>query len=87
MDREDVVTVPDDESLLGDAQGPQLGAIDELPLDTRALINMYLTGFLLLFALLVLNFMSWRHYVKALSSVLLEHTGIGKPRNKDRGDV
>jgi hypothetical protein len=83
MEREEVVTVPDDESLLGDAQGPQLGAIDELPLDTRALVNMYATGFLLLIALLILNFMSWRHYVKALSSVLLEHTGMARARGRD----
>lgn len=68
---EEVVTVPDDETLL-DLEGPQLGSVDEIALDSRTLLNMYVTGILLLLTLLALNYVTWRHYVKALSSVLLE---------------
>jgi len=72
MEREVLLTVPDDESLLVDSEGPQPGGVDEIPLEMGGLVYMYLTGTLLLFVMMSLNYISWRHYAKALSSVLLE---------------
>lgn len=72
MEREVLLTVPDDESLLVDTEGPQLGGIDDIPLEMRGLAYMYVSGVLLLLVMLTLNYVSWRHYAKALSSVLLE---------------
>eukprot|EP00282_Hemiselmis_andersenii_P006758 CAMPEP_0114112640 /NCGR_PEP_ID=MMETSP0043_2-20121206/2491_1 /TAXON_ID=464988 /ORGANISM="Hemiselmis andersenii, Strain CCMP644" /LENGTH=77 /DNA_ID=CAMNT_0001204745 /DNA_START=280 /DNA_END=513 /DNA_ORIENTATION=+ len=72
MEQRDVLTVPDDESLLVDSEEPQLGGIDEVALDMGALVNLYIRGFAFLVLMLAVNYVSWRRYVKALSSVLLE---------------
>eukprot|EP00285_Hemiselmis_virescens_P006099 CAMPEP_0173392864 /NCGR_PEP_ID=MMETSP1356-20130122/21516_1 /TAXON_ID=77927 ORGANISM="Hemiselmis virescens, Strain PCC157" /NCGR_SAMPLE_ID=MMETSP1356 /ASSEMBLY_ACC=CAM_ASM_000847 /LENGTH=76 /DNA_ID=CAMNT_0014350783 /DNA_START=173 /DNA_END=403 /DNA_ORIENTATION=- len=72
MEQREVLTVPDDESLLVDSEGPQLGGIDEVALDMGYILNLYIKGLLVLIAMLAVNYISWRRYVKALSLVLLE---------------
>ena len=79
-------TVPDDELTCGPSckLPADLSESDEYYyLDGSSILKLYIAGCLLLLILLLINYLTWRHYAPALASVLNEpvkESGQSSPR-------
>ncbi len=74
LQQADAETVPDDELACGPAckLPADLGEVDEYLLDNISVVKLYVLGVLLFLIMLLINYLTWRHYSPALSSVLNE---------------
>lgn len=68
----DAETIPDDELACGSACKLPADFVDtdEFSLDYTSIVQMYILGCLLLVLLLILNYVTWRHYSTFLAAVL-----------------
>jgi hypothetical protein len=81
----DEETVPDDEAACGSAckLPVDFGEVDEYFLDDTSIFRLYVAGCIIFLLILLLNYVTWRHYAPGLSSVLNEpvkESGQSSPR-------
>ena len=88
-------TIPDDEDMITASNGFETGAINSSPVDMTWLLRSYGLGVVLFVGLLLLNYLSWRHYSASIKYVLTEtpndltapnqaSAGRGTPRERER---